>query len=124
MYSGLHGIGLSDQVDRILEAGNESVVVLTQTDQCLHLFFSDRNKFRVVVALVHTARDPDGLAAHAFQCELGAVHIGGFRVVDVLHTVDAQNAFKTMGQALKIREGISDRFFPHLEVTCGNGRSH
>ena len=38
--------------------------------------------------------------------------------------VDAQNAFKTMGQALKIREGISDRFFPHLEVTCGNGRSH
>src|SRR5699024_6024024 len=97
-------MGIVNGRDDAGEVRDEFGVVHAHTYERLHLRCGERLERFVVVPLVGAAGYPYGWTRHAVERIPGRIHVGGLRVVDVLHAVYRTRGFHAVFDALEIMQ--------------------
>ena len=112
-------MGVTDGNAQRVEIVMQLLVVSTEIDQSGTFFLDQWNNRPIVVTLVLTTNNQNGLGLHGLQCIPACINIRSLRVVDILNTTHHTYFLQTM---LYTRE-VAERFTDHLFLDTGNIRS-
>ena len=102
----------------------ELVVVCSHADDGLDFLLDQIFEDLVVVALVGPSDNPHDRTLLAFKRIPCGIDVGGLRVVDVEHILDAQDRLKPVLDGLECAEGFADGLVVDSGSLCGQGGGH
>lgn len=122
----LHGqycsVGIDDPWYQVAEGQVNLLIVLAKANDGFHLLFHYIEQWRVVVAFVSSAHDPDHRLLHALEREPCGIHIGGLGVVDELDAVNGGYVLQTMLYMLEVAEAFTYGFVGYFTCSIGDTR--